>query len=47
LYRLEACNLAVEEEGDELLQLDCNLATEEEEDNFASLGRWFSAADVM
>ena len=42
---LEACDLAVEEEGDKLWQLDCNLATEEEEDGFALLGGRLSAAD--
>jgi hypothetical protein len=46
LYQLEACDLAAEEDGDELRQLDCNSATVEEEDNFALLGGWLSAADA-
>jgi hypothetical protein len=42
LYRLEGCNLAVEEDEAELQRLDYNLATEEEEENFALLGGWLS-----
>jgi hypothetical protein len=44
-YRLESCNLAMEEDKAELRQLDCDLAMEEEEDNFALLEGSLSALD--
>ncbi len=45
LYRLDSCDLAMEEDKAKLRWLDCNSATEEEEGDFASLEGWLSAVD--
>jgi hypothetical protein len=42
LYRLESCNLALEEDEAKLWWLDYGLATEKDKHDFVLLGGWLS-----